>query len=229
MVYAVSDLHGCYEKYIQMLEIIHFVEEDTLYVLGDVVDRGPGGIRILQHMRKHGNILPLRGNHDVLADSLLKKLSGPANLCSRKLVELCRLWFQDGGRETYRAFAALNREERAGILNYMDTFFIYEEITVNGRNFFLSHTVPGKEKMLNFDSCRWEDFVMGEPDYEETYFEDRYLVTGHTPTGLIEENFAGRIWKKNRHIAIDCGAVFGNPLGCICLDTLEEFYAEGES
>lgn len=229
MIYAVSDLHGCYEKYIQMLKIIHFNKEDTLYVLGDVVDRGPGGIRILQHMRKQGNILPLRGNHDVLAASLLKKLSDPANLRGRKLVELCGLWFEDGGRETYRAFTALSREEKTDLLKYMDSFFIYEEITVNGRNFFLSHTVPGKEKMLDFDSCRWEDFVMGEPDYEETYFEDRCLVTGHTPTGFIEESFAGRIWKKNRHIAIDCGAVFGNPLGCICLDTLEEFYAEGES
>ena len=40
MIYAVSDLHGCYEKYIKMLEKIQFRETDTLYVLGDVVDRG---------------------------------------------------------------------------------------------------------------------------------------------------------------------------------------------
>lgn len=166
-------------------------------------------------------------NHDVLAASLLRRLSAPAGLHSRKLVELCQLWFQDGGRETYEAFAALSQEERIRILEYMDTFFIYEEITVNGRNFFLSHTAPEKEKMQNFDSCRWEDFVTGKPEYEAVYFEDRYLVTGHSPTGLIEESSVGRIWKKNRHIAIDCGAVFGNPLGCICLDTLEEFYAEG--
>ena len=35
-----------------------------------------------------------------------------------------------------------------------------------------------------------------------------------------------RIYKKNNHIAIDCGAVYGNRLGCICLDTMEEFYVE---
>ena len=40
MIYAVSDLHGCYDKYRNMLEKIHFSETDTLYILGDVVDRG---------------------------------------------------------------------------------------------------------------------------------------------------------------------------------------------
>ncbi len=73
MIYAVSDIHGCYEKYVQLLEIIRFSEGDTLYVLGDVVDRGSGGIRVLQHMKEHGNILPLRGNHEVLAASLLPR------------------------------------------------------------------------------------------------------------------------------------------------------------
>ena len=46
MIYAaVSDLHGCYEKYLSMLEKIQFCEADTLYVLGDVVDRGGGVLK----------------------------------------------------------------------------------------------------------------------------------------------------------------------------------------
>lgn len=80
--------------------------------------------------------------------------------------------------------------------------------------------------MLHFDTLRWQELIVGEPEYEKEYFPDRYLVTGHTPTGLIDESYSGRIYQKNNHIAIDCGAVFGNPLGCICLNTLEEFYAQ---
>ena len=45
---------------------------------------------------------------------------------------------------------------------------------------------------------------------------------------LIDENFSGKIWKRNNHIAVDCGAGFGKPLGCICLDTMEEFYVYRE-
>lgn len=34
MVYAVSDIHGCYDKYIDLLNEINFSPDDTLYVLG---------------------------------------------------------------------------------------------------------------------------------------------------------------------------------------------------
>ena len=36
MQYAVSDIHGCYDKYIRLLRRIDLKPSDTLYVLGDV-------------------------------------------------------------------------------------------------------------------------------------------------------------------------------------------------
>ena len=54
MTYVMSDLHGCYDKYRQMLEQIGFGDDDTLYILGDVIDRGEGGIDILLDMMEHG-------------------------------------------------------------------------------------------------------------------------------------------------------------------------------
>ena len=47
MIYVMSDIHGCYDKYKKMLEKIALSEEDTLYLLGDVVDRGEHGMKIL--------------------------------------------------------------------------------------------------------------------------------------------------------------------------------------
>ena len=41
MVYLMSDLHGRYDKYLQMLEKISFSDEDELFLLGDLCDRGP--------------------------------------------------------------------------------------------------------------------------------------------------------------------------------------------
>lgn len=143
MIYAISDLHGCYEKYEQMLELIRLSEKDTLYILGDIVDRGPDGIRILLDLMKRENAEPLRGNHDVLAMSLLKKLSEPSMRHSKKLLEVVGLWFQDGGEATYRAFAALDPKTRRKVLDYMDRFLVYEELTVNGREF--SCPIPSRE------------------------------------------------------------------------------------
>ena len=41
MIYYMSDVHGAYERYLKMLEAINFSDEDTLYVLGDAIDREP--------------------------------------------------------------------------------------------------------------------------------------------------------------------------------------------
>lgn len=113
------------------------------------------------------------------------------------------------------------------VVKYKDEpITLYEEIEVNGNKFFLSHTVPSKKRMQNFYSLLWQEFIIGEPEYEKEYFPDKYIVTGHTPTGFIDTEYKGKIWSKNHHIAIDCGAVFGNPLGCICLDNLQKFYVE---
>ncbi len=50
--YIMADIHGMYELYLAMLEKIRFSPEDVLYVLGDAIDRGRDGIRILQDFMK---------------------------------------------------------------------------------------------------------------------------------------------------------------------------------
>lgn len=38
--YVMSDIHGEADRFHAMLEKIHFSDDDTLYILGDVIDRG---------------------------------------------------------------------------------------------------------------------------------------------------------------------------------------------
>ena len=76
MVYAVSDIHGCYDKYIDLLNEINFSPDDTLYVLGDVIDRGPDGFKIMLDMAQRPNVVNLLGNHEAMAmDALSRVLS----------------------------------------------------------------------------------------------------------------------------------------------------------
>lgn len=225
MIYVMSDLHGCHEKYIAMLDKIRFSEKDTLYILGDAVDRGEGGIKILQDMMQRPNIKPLLGNHDDWALKILRMLKDPQkDGLTETDTSLLATWLSDGGKPTFTAFAGLSEEEQQNILTYLDSFGLYEELTVSDKKYFLAHSVPSKRKMQNLAARKTEDFTFSEPEYEKEYFSDTYIVTGHTPTGFIDRNSRGRIWHGNRHIAIDCGAVFGNPLACLCLDTMEEYY-----
>ena len=50
MTYAISDLHGCLDKWQAMLKQIDLKENDMLFVLGDIIDRGPDPIPLLFDM-----------------------------------------------------------------------------------------------------------------------------------------------------------------------------------
>ena len=64
--YVVSDVHGEDDRWKAMLEKIHFSAQDTLYILGDVVDRGPHGVEILQEIMHTPNMKMLLGNHEFM-------------------------------------------------------------------------------------------------------------------------------------------------------------------
>ena len=225
MVYVMSDIHGCYEKYQKMLEKINFGEGDLLYILGDVVDRGKAGMKVLLDIAKRENVTLLRGNHDQQAALLLTNLYKlMKDDCPKELREIYKGWFSDGGDTTLAEFLELSGEDREKVIATIRDSFISKEMKVNGKTYLLSHTVPEIERLEEYPNWGLEDYIMGEPDYEEVYFEDKYIITGHTPTGFIDSKSQGKIWMQNNHIAIDCGAVFGNPLGCLCLDTMQEFY-----
>ena len=227
MFYVMSDLHGCYDKYVKMLEKISFSDNDTLFILGDVVDRGNGGIKILQDMINRRNVITIMGNHDFIAHRMLRFFnSSREKHNSEAMLEAYRLWLMDGGAATYNSFIELDNSEQNKILSFINSFLIYDEIEVDGRKFFLSHTVPEKARMQDLGCLSWQAFIVGEPEFEKQYFDNKYIVVGHTPTGLIAPEYKGRIYDKNNFYAVDCGAVFGNPLGCICLDTLETYYVD---
>lgn len=230
--YVISDVHGDYEGYMKILEQIRFSDEDALYVNGDVIDRGTGGVKILQHMMVQPNIYPILGNHEYVAGTCLRFLMKEITEESigeidEETIKNLMEWQNIGGQCTMDAFHKLSREEKQDIVDYLDEFSLYEEVSVNGKQFVIVHA-----GLTNFSPDRpLETYEMYElifkaPDYDMIYFPDKYLVTGHLPTKVIEGNpRPNKIFRKNNHIAIDCAAGYDGCVGCICLDTLEEFYS----
>ena len=63
--YVISDIHGCYDELIRMLEKINLEDRDTLICAGDYVDKGPKNAKVLEWiMNVPPNVILLRGNHD---------------------------------------------------------------------------------------------------------------------------------------------------------------------
>lgn len=221
MTYVISDLHGCYEKYLEMLDKIAFCENDVLYVLGDVIDRGEGGVAILFDMMKRKNVKAIIGNHESLALNSLKAIRDDEPFCETSYF----LWMASEGEATRKVFETLSKKDQASIIDYIESFSIYDEIEIGNQKFHLSHTLPDYKEGIKIHDVSFLEFLYGEVDYDKVYCDDTLFVTGHTPTALIDPSFAGKIYKANNHIAIDCGAVFEKGrLGAICLETMQEFY-----
>lgn len=234
MTYVLSDIHGHYDKYKAMLEIISFRPADTLYVLGDVIDRGPDGVKILQNMMIRPNILPILGNHELTAAICLPWLMEEVTDRSLETLgedQIAALseWIANGGGTTLCELKRLGQEERWELLEYLREMDLYAEVEAGDRHFVLvhaglNHFTP--DKSLN----RYEltDILFGRPNLGESYYEDKFLVFGHTPTRLLREQSGAtpsdHIYRQRTQIAIDCGCGFGGPLGCLCLDTMKEFY-----
>ena len=230
--YVMSDIHGEYEKYKKMLELIKLSDEDDLYILGDVVDRGPQPMAVLKDMMSRANVFPIYGNHDLLALVMMKKLSEEITegtlkqVPDQETIEALNDWQKHGGTETFTDFCGLNLSERLDIIDYLSDFSIFETVSVGENTFILVHAGLGnfsKEKKLSEYSL--EELVLDRNDPDIKYFDDDhiFIVTGHTPTQCITGK--AKIYKSNNNICIDCGAFDPQgKLACLCLDTMEEFY-----
>lgn len=65
--YAIGDIQGCYEPFMRLLDIIQFhPERDTLWVTGDLVNRGPDSLQVLRYLNQLGTRHQIvLGNHDL--------------------------------------------------------------------------------------------------------------------------------------------------------------------
>ena len=90
---VIGDIHGCLTALKCVLAAAEYSNKDTLITVGDMIDKGPSSSQVIDFLidiRKHGKLIPLRGNHEVLflqayqsgKDSLWLRSGGKATLAS---------------------------------------------------------------------------------------------------------------------------------------------------
>jgi len=231
MIYVTSDIHGKIAPFTDLLDAIDIDDPTTtLFVLGDCVDYGENGIQVLMQMAQYDNIIPMMGNHEFVAAKTLTRLM--KELTDTKLSSITEVmmvdlmsWFKIGGEPTLKEFYRLSMDTRYELLNYLCKFVPYNHLGLNGTDYILVHAGLG-----GFSPDRaLKDYMMHElmfekTDYSVPYYDDKIVITGHTPTFQIPGATPGKIYRSKGHIAIDCGIAFGHSLGCLCLNTGEEMY-----
>lgn len=151
MIYATADLHGCSIETVQkLLKCVNFGDDDFLFVLGDVIDRGEHGAELLLWLTEQPNMQLILGNHEALllaCDFLFDEVNDDslARLDLEKMA-LLKNWMQNGGTPTIKGLQKIMKrspELIEGILDYLHDAPQYEEITVGGCNYVLVHSGLG--------------------------------------------------------------------------------------
>lgn len=231
MIYVIGDIHGNKEKYDEMLAKLSPSDTDAVFVLGDVIDVGEDSVEILKDMMYRANIYPVLGEHEYMARKIFplivkaKSLDEAKDMLDGENKEDLDKWLGMNSEKTISDFLSLNEEEKESILDYLSEFQAFEEVEANGKTFVLVHAgIDNFEPDKALEEYAEEDFVFGNADYTKVYFKNKYLITGHTPTVAINPKFMDKVYSKNGHIALDCGAAYGGKLAAICLDVLKLTY-----
>ena len=235
MIYVMSDIHGKYDKFIKMLELIEFSESDELYILGDIFDRGENSILIFDYVLTHKNIHLIRGNHEQMFLDWYDGIDGS-------------LWTGcNGGYDTLNQIIDIQEKVQFNYINELykriNKLPLYKILEVNGNKFILVHAG------LKFDNkntdCSVEDFMLSQDKevllwdrsniYSNKQFQDYTTIQGHTTVQYISKKLEkfnikvpnDRIINRGGNIYIDCGACFTDgKLACLRLDDMEEFYID---
>jgi len=84
--YIIGDVHGCYDQFINLLDKIDYnSNEDKIIITGDLVNRGPESLKVLNYCIADKNISSVLGNHDLYLLYLMSINQGKGDL--KKVVE----------------------------------------------------------------------------------------------------------------------------------------------
>ena len=231
-----ADIHGNSRRFQSVMQQIRLQPEDTLYVLGDVIDRHGDGVRILRQLMAMPNAKVLLGNHEYM---MLQALQHPYRSEDAASEEESRfLWYRNGGDVTHRYWKRIRKTLRAQVIAYLQSLPLSFDITVGDTRYKLVHGMPveafsdhgGKYKNPTHFAVwkRWEK--------EEALPQDSMMVFGHTPTKHYRYADPLEVYFGEHCIGIDCGSGYPDQpedafspqgrLACLRLDDLQVFYSE---
>lgn len=226
MDYCISDIHGQYDLFCRLMDRIDFGSGDRLFVMGDMIDKGPDSVRLVKLVFSMPDVYPIAGNHEHVFLNYYHNLMRESEDYDAVLEKL-RNYFADGSLldwaivDQLEALPYYTETERfigvhAGLKVKDDRLLSVSETSVN---------------TLVYDRAFKEPDLLPEGG--------KCVFFGHTPTWYItggknEILFyprAGAPRNSTRiedycKVHLDTDVCLTGMLGCVAVDTCECFYVK---
>jgi serine/threonine protein phosphatase 1 len=184
--WAIGDIHGCFNTLRELIEKkIVPVAGDTLYFVGDYIDRGPSSRQVIDYIcylkTRDIHTICLQGNHEeLLLNNYQWEMNPPKSFFLKKKNPYADTWHAAGASETLASFGVERVTEipQTYIQWINNTQLFAEEekflIVHAGFNFQLSNIFEDTTAM------KW--IRQFEPDMKKT--GGKRVVHGHVPVPL---------------------------------------------
>ena len=170
-LFAIGDIHGASVALKTLIEAIEPQPQDTIVVLGDVIDCGPDSKGVLDQLitlSSRCHVVALLGNHE---EMLLNALESRSEF---------KYWLKLGGEQTLRSYSSAIRPglevipaEHIRFIQGCRPYFETE------RHIFVHASYDPELPMdrQSERSLRWESV---NPDKMRPHFSGKVLIAGHT-------------------------------------------------
>ena len=226
MIYVTSDIHGDIEHFFSIVNTLK--EDDVLYILGDVIDRGRNSLEILKIIQENKNIILIKGNHEWMLHQMIE-LYYVKDIFQKAYKQSLANYIENGGQHTFEHFLSLNEIEKDELYQYLKTLPYYAVVD----NYILVH--GGYNMKYYKEGTDVYDFLKSQYEFDILWVRDEFIlhnsfpgyktIFGHTVTHEISGEY--KIWYSKDKIGIDCGAFLSSGKQALLrLDDLKEFYFE---
>lgn len=199
-LFAIGDIHGCFDSIKELIENkIQLQKDDKLILLGDYIDRGDKSKKVIDFIMelqgKGFDVIPLLGNHEAM---LLDAFEDQKNIS---------LWTLNGGNETLKSFKVSSVKDIES--KYIEFFkglryyYAFEDYLFVHAGF--------NDNVLNPFTDYYSMLWKCKETYTNSLLSDKRIVHGHNPVSIAK--CEERVLAKHRVINIDTGCVYKDSEG----------------
>lgn len=210
---AIGDIHGCRTTLDHLLSFVNPLPGDTIITLGDYVDRGPdskGVIDKLIELRVGGQLIPLRGNHEIM---MLGAHEGGS--------DDVRFWLACGGVEAIESYS--NSVSAPTLEDVPETHWHFIKHTCSDwyetDTHIFVHANLHPEKPTGEQTTEYLHWEHCAPLWHRPHMSGKVMICGHT------EQRSGQPLVLEGAICIDTWAYGGGWLTCLDVETGEFWQA----
>ena len=201
--FAIGDIHGCIRTLKYLVEdVLHLEPHDTLFLLGDIIDRGTGSKEVIDYIMAlsvTSTVKPVMGNHEFM---MIRSLEDE---------DFFHRWTLNGCAQTLISFGVDPSRvyDRDSVFRIPQSYFdffrgwpLYEETN----DFFFVHAglnAFSGDPLSDVNTLLWTR----NEDAPQDILKGRKLIHGHTPVSLslIRERLLD---PDNKVLNLDGGCVY---------------------